>query len=513
MNKENLVKMLAPTGQEHLAQFWDELSDEEQQVLYNEIAQTDLQEIEAFYQKVHVEMQETTLELDSSMQPVPKNSKGSFSNSTAEQLKNYELEGLRAISEGQVACLLMAGGQGTRLGVNYPKGMYSVKLASDKTLYQIQAERLIRLQHLAGQQFADKKDCSIPWYIMTSEHTQGLTSDFFKENNHFGLKGGDIKLFEQFMLPCLTKEGKIILDQKNKISRAPDGNGGLYKALHKRNILDDMVSRGVKYVHVYGVDNILVKLADPVFIGFCIQKEANCAAKVVKKTEPDEKVGVICKVNERFQVVEYSEISQSTRNLRDENGDLTYNAGSICNHFFSIKFLNDLCKLHEKDLKHHVAEKKIPHIDGATGERVVPKSINGIKLEKFVFDVFPFSTNFAIWEVLREEEFSPLKNADDAKSETPTTCRMDLSALHTKWLVKAGAIISENSSSETGEESPFECEISPLVSYSGEGLENLVKMKTLTKPISMELDPVTKKVVLNSKEILDENSVDFVKLD
>lgn len=157
--------------------------------------------------------------------------------------------------------------------------MYSVKLQSDKTLYHIQAERILRLQNLAAKNFPNTNG-TIPWYIMTSEHTQGMTSDFFKDNNHFGLQGNDIKFFEQCMLPCLTNDGKLILDKKYKISKAPDGNGGLYKALYKRNILDDLSRRGIKYVHVYGVDNILVKLADPVFIGFCIQKEANCAAKV-----------------------------------------------------------------------------------------------------------------------------------------------------------------------------------------------------------------------------------------
>lgn len=392
MNKNDLVTQLKVYGQEHLVQFWDELNENDQEFLHNEIKQTDFAELNSFYAKVKLEMNESGQELDSAMKPVPNNLKGSYSDSSKEQLKAYELEGLKAVSKNEVAVLLMAGGQGTRLGVQYPKGMYSVGLLSNKSLYQLQAERILRVQELATKEFeTNNKNPTIPWYIMTSEHTQGLTEEYFKTNNHFGLNSCDIKFFEQDMLPCFDNEGKIILDQKHKISRSPDGNGGLYKALHKRHILDDMAKRGVKYVHVYGVDNILIKLADPVFIGFCIEKEANCAAKVVRKTEPDEKVGVICKVNDRFQVVEYSEISQVTRNLRDANGDLLYNAGSICNHFFSTKFLNELCRYHEKDLKHHVAEKKISFINDK-GERVTPTSNNGIKLEKFVFDVFPFST-------------------------------------------------------------------------------------------------------------------------
>lgn len=496
--KENLLNLLKPYGQEHLIKFWDDLSEDEQQILSNEIAAVDFDEITSHFKKVKSLRKEAEVEIDSAMKPVPKNLKGSFADSSPEQLEAYNIEGLKAISQGHVACLLMAGGQGTRLGVNYPKGMYSVKLQSDKTLYQLQAERIIRLQNLATNLFPGTNG-KIPWYIMTSEHTQGMTSDFFKNNNYFGLEGTQIMYFEQGMLPCLTNDGHLILDKKHKISKAPDGNGGLYKAL-KAKVLDDMGKRGIKYIHVYGVDNILVKVADPVFIGFCIEKNANCAAKVVKKVIPEEKVGVICKVNEKFQVVEYSEITESTRNLRDENGDLTYNAGSICNHFFCSKFLNDLCRQYETDLKLHVAEKKIPFIN-ESGERITPTSPNGIKLEKFVFDVFPFSTNFAIWEVLRSEEFSPLKNADSAKSETPTTCRQDIFALHTKWVEKAGAKFVENSSSNDDGKSSMECEISPLVSYSGEGLEELVKGKTFTKPFCMRLDAEKNQVLLNGNVI------------
>lgn len=343
MHKEALYDFLKTFSQEHLVQFWDELSTDDQQVLSQEIKQIDFDEITSHYSRVKSTMAEEAQDIDSAMKPVPHELKGSFADSTQALLDEYNLEGLKAISEGKVACLLMAGGQGTRLGVSYPKGMYSVKLQSDKTLYQIQAERLLRLEHLAAKDFPGTSG-RITWYIMTSEHTQILTSDFFANNNYFGLQGSQIKYFEQGMLPCLTNEGHLILDQKNKISKAPDGNGGLYKALNKRKVLDDMATRGIQYIHVYGVDNILVKIADPVFIGFCIQKQANCAAKVVKKVDPEEKVGVICKVHDKFQVVEYSEISERTRNLRDENGDLTYNAGSICNHFFNVQFLTDLCK-------------------------------------------------------------------------------------------------------------------------------------------------------------------------
>lgn len=483
VGKETLLKHVSEHGQDHLVQFWDQLNEAEKKHLSDEILAIDFGEINRFYQKVVANKQDKASKVDALMQPVPKELKGSYQQSSADQLKVYEKNGLQAVSQGEVAVLLLAGGQGTRLGVNYPKGMYSVTLPSKKTLYQLQAERILKIQNLAEKEFSSKG--IVTWYIMTSEHTQDSTINFFKSHDYFGLDPANVKFFEQNNLPCLTNEGKVILDEKHKLSKAPDGNGGLYRALAKQKIIDHMFERGVKYVHVYCVDNILVKMADPVFIGFCIEKNANCAAKVVKKAFPEEAVGVICKVADRFQVVEYSEISADTAKELDSDGELKYNAGNICNHYFNTEFLNILCKNHEHELKHHVAEKKIPYIN-ESGERIAPHTPNGIKLEKFVFDVFPFSTaswakgNFAIWEVNREDEFSPLKNDDKAKKDTPTTCRNDLMNMHYRWLLTAGAKFNLKES-----EVPM-VEISPLVSYNGEGLEELVKDKVIDSPFFVE---------------------------
>ena len=348
-SKEEIERELKIYNQEHLLRFWDELNENERAHLLDDIRSTDLKEIADYYAHAMTEQQtSSSQELDSMMQPVSHEQRGSVASSTGEQLKAYENEGLKAIAHNQVAVLLLAGGQGTRLGVTYPKGMYSVNLQSNKTLYQIQAERLIKLKQLADRTVLNDvthaAHNSITWYVMTSEHTKESTERFFASNNYFGLNKSNVIFFEQFMLPCLTSDGKIILDEKCKLSKSPDGNGGLYKALKQRHIIDDMAQRGIKFVHIYGVDNILVKMADPAFIGFCITKSANCGAKVVQKEDPEEKVGVICRVNDRYQVVEYSEISQVTRNLREPNGELTYNAGSICNHFMTYDFLNELCK-------------------------------------------------------------------------------------------------------------------------------------------------------------------------
>jgi UDP-N-acetylglucosamine/UDP-N-acetylgalactosamine diphosphorylase len=274
----------------------------------------------------------------------------------------------------------------------------------------------------------------------------------------------------------LTEDGKILLDTQSHIAVAPDGNGGLYAAIRSpltpqttTTVLSDLQSRNIKYVHTYGVDNCLVRVADPVFLGFCIKKGADCAAKVVPKTDPSESVGVVARKGHKYTVVEYSEISKAQAEQRDASGALAFRAANIANHFYTTDFLRKVGEF-EDQLAFHIARKKISHVDSSSGEVVKPTKPNGMKLELFVFDVFPHTEHFAALEVARQDEFSPLKNAPNTGSDDPQTSRRDLIAQHRRYLEAAGAKVAEG----------VEIELSPLVSYAGEGLET-VKGKHFTK--------------------------------
>lgn len=374
--------------------------------------------------------------------------------------KEYYDIGKNAISNNEVAVILMAGGQGTRLGSSLPKGCFDVNLPSHKSLFQIQAERLLVLQNICHSE----QKVVIPWYIMTSGPTRNATEKFFVEHDYFGLNKDQIIFFNQGTLPAFDLKGeRFLLNSPTELVQSPDGNGGLYRALKDNKIIDNMFERGVKHVYMYCVDNILSKLADPVFLGFAIKHNFQLATKAVRKRDAHEPVGLIATKNNRPCVIEYSEISKELAESKDENGLLKYRAGNIVNHYYHIDLLKDALDDWCGNIPFHIAKKKIPFYDNIEDTYVKPDEPNGIKLEQFIFDVFPTIplTNFGCLEVERSKEFSPLKNSIQAKVDNPITSRSDYLKLSTSWLKNAGALVNDD----------VLIEVSTKLSYSGENLE------------------------------------------
>ena len=368
--------------------------------------------------------------------------------------------GLHAIQHSTVAAIVLAGGQGTRLGFDGPKGKYDIGLSTGHTLFQLMAERILKLSQIATA------PTTIPFYIMTSPLNHKETEQYMKDNHNFGLD--HVQCFPQGMLPCLTPDGKIIMESKHNIAMAPDGNGGIYPAMLHSGILNHMIQNGIQYVHVFSIDNALILPADPAFIGYCIQQQADCANKVVPKSQPQEAVGVMA-MNSQGKpcIVEYSDMTQEMTELTHPDGSLVYGAANICNHCFSINFLQHVVLPNMGSL-YHIANKAIPTFNPDTGETTTTQ---GLKLETFIFDVFPLTTSMAILPIQRQEEFAPVKNATGVDS--PATARDLLSARSRAWIEKAGGIIQNEGI----------VEIAPRTSYGGEGLELLVQGKVFTCPV------------------------------
>eukprot|EP00457_Paulinella_chromatophora_P002961 gb/GEZN01002966.1/.p1 GENE.gb/GEZN01002966.1/~~gb/GEZN01002966.1/.p1 ORF type:complete len:728 (+),score=102.46 gb/GEZN01002966.1/:279-2186(+) len=381
--------------------------------------------------------------------------------------------GLREVARNRVAVLLMAGGQGTRLGSTAPKGCYDILLPSHKSIFQILAEKLTTLKRLAVEKRhpLQVKDLTMPWYIMTSAATHHATVDFFAEHNYFGFPREDVRFFEQLALPCITEQGQMFLGSRTNLATSPNGNGGLFQALITGGVLDDMQARRIEYAHVFGIDNVLVKPADPTFVGFCVDQKADCGNKVVLKEDPHEKVGVMALLNGHPGVVEYSDISIAQAESRDEDGKLLFSAGNIAQHFFTLDFLKRAAMA---KLPFHLAHKQIPFLN-EQGQLEKPLTNNGIKIEMFIFDSFALARKMVCLAVDRHEEFSAVKNAPGSSSDCPDTARRDMSRFWASQVTAAGGIIN-------GDPDTAVLEVSPTLSYQGENLTHSVSGKTFNLP-------------------------------
>lgn len=310
----------------------------------------------------------------------------------------FESVGVQAIKDGKVAAVLLAGGMGTRLGADGPKGVYDIGITKPLYIFEQQMKNL--------QQVNDKCGTFVPIYIMTSDKNHDQTTAFWKEHGYFGYAEEDVHFFKQDMAPAVDFDGKILLETKDTPALSPNGNGGWFTSLQRAGLTEDLHKRGVEWLNIYAVDNVLQRIADPVFVGASIISGVNCGAKVVCKNDPYEKVGVLCNDGGKPDIVEYYELTDAMANQKDEDGNLAYSYGVIMNYLFRLSKLEEIAN---KKIPVHVVKKKIEcvHEDGVTRK---PETENGKKFEALAVDLIKLMDSVLPFEVVREKEFAPIKN-------------------------------------------------------------------------------------------------------
>lgn len=343
---------------------------------------------------------------------------------SSEELEKYQKTGEEIIKNGQYAVVTMAGGQGTRLGHIGPKGTFKISVnGEEKYLFQIIVESL--------QTANNKYDVIVPWYIMTSSENKEQTVKFLEENNYFGYPKEKVKFFVQGNLPLVDTNGELIIDKNCLIKEASDGNGSIYQSMKKDGIIEDMKKNNIKWIFVGGVDNILLKIVDPVLTGLTIKENNKISSKSVVKTNPKEKVGVFCKIAGKPKVIEYTELPEDMACKRDENDELVFGEVNILSHLYSIEALEELSN---KKLPYHVAFKKANYLD-SKGNFIEVSKPNAYKFEAFIFDAFEEYSDMSILRVKREEEFAPIKNAEGQDSPE-TACKLYTDFIKTRDKVK-----------------------------------------------------------------------------
>lgn len=396
---ENIKEILKKYNQEHLLLFYDSLTEAEKEELIKDIESIDFELMESLKIVPDKVNQENTIE------PVQAALKEDFNDDEKQELI---LRGRKIIENGNYAIVTMAGGQGTRLGHTGPKGTFKLSLKDkDRYIFEIFIDYLKQAQNKYGTY--------ISWYIMTSKDNNSQTIEFFETNNYFGYPKDKIKFFMQGELPITDMDGNLLLDKKNRVLKAADGNGGVFEALSK--VLPDMKQNKIKWVLITGIDNILVNLADELFIGLVDADNKLNGVKSIAKNSPEEKVGVFCKRDGKPSVIEYSEMNEEMRYAKDENGNLKYIEGNFVNHLLNIEVLE---KIQNEKLPIHKAIKKMNYID-KEGNLVEPTEPCLIKYEAFIFDYFNKVDDVTILRVSREEEFAPVKNKEGLDSPKTAT--------------------------------------------------------------------------------------------
>ena len=387
MKEKELFNVLKEHGQEHIFEAYQKLDDTGKEKLAAQIERIDWSIVEMAGHK-ELAQERGKLEPLSALEVTE-----------IEQNKaKYEGIGLDAIRAGKVGAVLLAGGQGTRLGSDGPKGKYNIGLTKEVFIF----ERLIR--NLLD--VTDKAGCFVPLYVMTSDKNHEETTAFFEEKQYFGYPKDFVKFFKQEMAPSVDFQGKLYMESADSLSLSPNGNGGWFYSMAVTGVLKDVKARGVEWLNIFAVDNVLQRIAGPVFVGATIDSGCVSGAKVVRKADPEEKIGVLCLEDGRPSIVEYYEMTEEIINSREADGELSYNFGVILNYLFRVDQLEEIAN---QKMAVHVVEKKIPYMD-EKGELVKPESPNGYKFELLVLDMIHMFPNCLSYEVVRDYEFAPIKN-------------------------------------------------------------------------------------------------------
>jgi len=412
-------------GQEHILRWWDTLDVGSRRKLLGQAQLIDFKLISSL--------------ADRFMNVVPRKFKGTIEPADIIPLPRTEEQfaerrrmaalGGDAIRRGEAALFIVAGGQGSRLKYDPPKGTFPICPITGKSLFHVFAEKLIATSRRYG--------VTIPLYVMTSTINNSATNEFFELNDYFGIGKENVMFAVQGTLPALDFSGKVILKRKDEIFLSPNGHGGSIKALKDSGALADMRRRGIKYISYHQVDNVLVRSIDPVFIGYHAAAGAEMSLKVLEKRNAGEPLGVAGRIGGKLTVIEYSDLAPQLMHARRPDGSLTYRAGSIAIHILNVDFIERLNQVGD-GLPWHIARKAVPFIN-QNGEIVRPDEPNGIKFETFVFDALPFARAAVVLETERKEEFAPMKNAEGVDS--PPTAMQLLVNRNARWLRRAGVDI------------------------------------------------------------------------
>ncbi len=451
-----LRQKLERYGQEHVLRWWEQLDDPGRQRLTSQLESLDLEQLRKLYARRE---QTYSLPPEEKIQPIP-----------VIRLGGDESEARRrgedALRRGEVAVLLVAGGQGSRLGFEHPKGIYPIGPVTKKSLFQIHAEKVLALRRRYGR--------AVPLLIMTSPATHEETEDFFRDRRFFGLPPEDVVFFRQGTMPALDREsGRLLLAGPGELFTSPNGHGGTLTALAESGSLGRLRAAGIRQVFYFQVDNPLVRVADTVFLGHHLGAGAEVSSKVVAKEGPTDKLGNLVLIDGRCSMIEYSDLPEALGRQTDEHGRLRIWAGSPAIHFFAVDFLERVTADAEQ-IPFHIARKKVPYLDDR-GQVVEPEKENAFKFERFIFDVLPLAERWTVVETDRRREFAPLKNATGPDS--PPVVEQAIGDLAAEWLEQAGVSVPRRPDGHAA----VALEISPLFALDAEELARKVDRKLVVR--------------------------------